>query len=257
MLTFNCLNINKIVVRFFIHNSLRLGCGSKQLVLSAILVLPVFFIFGQQHRQSFTGGASYYSKTFENKKTANGEQFSNYDMTCASKTLKFHTFLKVTNLKNQLSTIVRVNDRGPYAKNRVIDLTEQAARVIGTYKRGVTKVSIEIIKPPSNHEIINRQLLQYDISDLNGVQKTANYYSVGIWRTRDLQHAILLAQHLNESEYIQSFYIGRKLNNGRPLYYILILNIESLEEAQKIKDFWERKGFMRVVLMKKFESTVH
>jgi len=200
----------------------------------------------------FTGGASYYAKKFEGRKTANGELYSNYDMTCASRTLRFHTFLKVTNLKNKLVTIVRVNDRGPYAKNRIIDLTEQAARIIGSYKHGITKVKLEIINPPENADSLEKYFLQEQVIDAEGKVVNPTGYTISIWRTRDFDHALLLTKYLQQEEYIQSFYVGKKNQNGRPLYHILVLNISTQEEAVKLKDFWERKGFMRVRMLEKF-----
>jgi rare lipoprotein A len=202
--------------------------------------------------QTIIGGASYYAKTFEGRKTANGELFSNYDMTCASRTLSFNTFLKVTNLKNNLTTIVRVNDRGPYAKNRLLDLTEQAARMIGCYKHGVTKIKIEILSKPHHTDSLKKLLPENKIMDGNGILASPTGYSLSIWRTRDFSHALFIANQLHDQEYIQSFYVGMKLNNKRPLYHVLITNIATHEEAERLKNFWEHKGFMRVYLAERF-----
>lgn len=215
-----------------------------------VLSLTVFTAGAQN--KVFIGRASYYAKSFEGRKTANGEKYSNYDMTCASRTLAFHTFLKITNLKNNLVTIVRVNDRGPYAKNRIIDLTEQAARIIGSYKHGITKVKLEIIQPPQNADSIEKIFMTDQIIDADGLTTTPSGYTISIWRTRDFDHALLLAKYLQQEEYIQSFFIGKKNQNGRPLFHILVLNIATQEEAFKLRDFWERKGFMRVKMMEKF-----
>lgn len=92
------------------------------------------------------GFASYYGGEFQGKKTASGERFNKWDFTCAHKTLPFGTRLRVTNLKNHKSVIVRVNDRGPWVKGRIIDLSYAAAKKIGLLKYGVVKVKIEVIK---------------------------------------------------------------------------------------------------------------
>ncbi len=203
--------------------------------------------------QKFTGGASYYAKSFEGRKTANGERFSNYDMTCANRNLPFHTFLKVTNLKNNLTTIVRVNDRGPYAKKRIVDLSEQAARIIGIYQKGVTHVKLEIIKPPAIADSLEKSMTENTITDADGKAAHANGYMLSIWRTRDLSHAMLMINQLHELEYIQSFYVLKKINDKRPLYHILIMNIASIQEAEKLRDYWTRKGFMRVKFLESLE----
>jgi rare lipoprotein A len=91
------------------------------------------------------GKASYYAGQFIGRKTANGEIFTSQEYTCAHKTLPFGTKLKVTNLTTNESIIVRVNDRGPYVKHRVIDLSLRGAHDLGLLKEGVINVSIEIV----------------------------------------------------------------------------------------------------------------
>lgn len=92
------------------------------------------------------GKASYYGDEFHGRKTASGEIFNKWDYTCAHKKLPFDTRVKVTNLKNQKTTIVRVNDRGPFVKGRIIDLSFAAAKKIGMIKDGVVKVKIEVLR---------------------------------------------------------------------------------------------------------------
>ncbi len=91
------------------------------------------------------GKASYYAGQFIGRKTANGEIFTSQKYTCAHKTLPFGTKLKITNLSTNESIIVRVNDRGPYVKNRVIDLSLKGAHELGLLKEGVINVSIEVV----------------------------------------------------------------------------------------------------------------
>ena len=92
------------------------------------------------------GEASYYGEEFHGRNTASGEIFNKWDYTCAHKKLPFNTKVKVTNLKNQKSVVVRVNDRGPFVKGRIIDLSFAAAKKIGMVKQGVVKVKIEVIR---------------------------------------------------------------------------------------------------------------
>lgn len=91
------------------------------------------------------GTASYYAKRFEGRKCSSGEIFSNWSLTAAHKTLKFGTVVKVTNLKNDSSVIVTINDRLPMRSKRSIDLTLRAAKQLNFVKKGLTKVKIEII----------------------------------------------------------------------------------------------------------------
>jgi rare lipoprotein A len=94
-----------------------------------------------------TGLAAYYHTKFHGRRTANGESFDHNAFTAAHKTLPFGTLVRVINLTNLRSVIVRVNDRGPLQKNRVIDLTRRAASVLGFLARGMTSVKIEILPP--------------------------------------------------------------------------------------------------------------
>ena len=87
--------------------------------------------------------ASWYGKNHHNKRTASGELFNMYGMTAAHRTIKFGTRVKVTNLKNNRSVIVTINDRGPFVKGRIIDLSYAAGQQIGM--DGTAKVSLEII----------------------------------------------------------------------------------------------------------------
>jgi len=95
---------------------------------------------------TFTGDASFYGKGFDGKKTASGEIFDKDDFTCAHKTLPFGTKLKVVRIKNGASVVVRVNDRGPFVKNRVLDLSEAAGKVLGFDKAGHGQVTATVIE---------------------------------------------------------------------------------------------------------------
>lgn len=92
-----------------------------------------------------TGVASFYGERWNNRKTASGEIFNTEKLTAAHKTLPFGTKVKVTNLNNGKSVVVKINDRGPFIKGRVIDLSKAAFREIETIGKGVTKVNIEIL----------------------------------------------------------------------------------------------------------------
>jgi len=94
----------------------------------------------------FYGKASYYGPKFHGKKTASGEVFNMYALTAAHKTLPFGTRCRVTNLTNGKSVIVRINDRGPFIANRIIDLSYGAARALDALQDGIIEVKIEVIE---------------------------------------------------------------------------------------------------------------
>ena len=93
-----------------------------------------------------TGTASFYGGKWHGKKTANGEIFNTYSLTAAHKTLPFNTRVRVTNLNNGKSVIVRINNRGPYIKGRIIDLSTAAFTAIESKNKGIARVKLEIVK---------------------------------------------------------------------------------------------------------------
>lgn len=94
---------------------------------------------------SFTGKATYYADNFQNQKTASGEIYKKSKYTAAHKDLPFNTLVRVTNLKNGKSVVVKINDRGPFGKEREIDLSYIAAKSIEMLSDGVVDVKVDIL----------------------------------------------------------------------------------------------------------------
>jgi rare lipoprotein A len=90
------------------------------------------------------GYACWYGSEFEGKRTANGETFRKNKLTAAHRFLEFGTKIKVTNKENKQSVVVEINDRGPFVKGKILDLSEQAAKEINLYSKGTGIVKIEI-----------------------------------------------------------------------------------------------------------------
>lgn len=93
------------------------------------------------------GTASYYAKSWTGRKTANGDRLHHDSLTCAHRTHKFGTLLKVKHVGNGKEVIVRVNDRGPYGRGRIVDLSWGAAKALGMISQGVAKVEVEVFDP--------------------------------------------------------------------------------------------------------------
>ncbi len=99
-----------------------------------------------------TGIASYYAKKFNGRRTASGERYSGRKLTAAHRTLPFGTLVRVANAKTGKWLVVRVNDRGPYSRKRIIDLSYEAARQLGLTKgAGLLKVKIRVVEWPSGY----------------------------------------------------------------------------------------------------------
>ncbi|QDF67939.1 septal ring lytic transglycosylase RlpA family protein [Shewanella sp. SNU WT4] len=97
-----------------------------------------------------TGKASFYSAALQGNKTASGERYDKYALTAAHKTLPLASFAKVTNLTNNKSVIVKINDRGPFHRSRLIDVSYAAADELGMVRSGTAKVKVEAVKLDAN-----------------------------------------------------------------------------------------------------------
>ncbi len=95
--------------------------------------------------KSMTGMASWYGPGFHGRRSASGERYNQNAMTAAHRSLPFGTMVRVTNIKNGRSVVVRINDRGPFIRGRVIDMSAAAARVLGMVHSGIAPVRIEVI----------------------------------------------------------------------------------------------------------------
>jgi rare lipoprotein A len=103
------------------------------------------------------GKASWYGGFFQGRATASGENYDMYDFTAAHRELPLGTIVKVTNLSNRKSVIVRVNDRGPATPGRIIDLSFSAARSLGMHQNGLQRVSIDILGAPEAEMAMAKQ----------------------------------------------------------------------------------------------------
>lgn len=118
------------------------------------------------HAQKEHGKASYYSKKATGAKTASGERIHHDSLTCAHKFYPFGTNLKVTNLTNGQSVIVKVIDRGPFGRGRIIDLSWGAAKAIGMLSQGVAPVKVELLENPVPFKLEDTKLPNIDFEVL-------------------------------------------------------------------------------------------
>jgi rare lipoprotein A len=128
---------------------------SRAIFVFALLIALLTFINGcsivkkttpaEEFEYKKTGIASYYAKKFQYRKTASGEIYNDNLMTAAHRTLPFGTDVVVTNLNNGKSVTVKINDRGPFIKRRIIDLTRAAFSKIENIDKGIVKVEIRVV----------------------------------------------------------------------------------------------------------------
>jgi len=121
-----------------------------------------------------TGVASWYGKKFHKKATANGEVFDMYKVSAAHKTLPLPSRVRVTNLENKKSIILRVNDRGPFAKNRIIDLSMRAAEILGFKDQGTAQVRVEFYSNANVYDKSGRLIPKKEFLKNNQINRIKN-----------------------------------------------------------------------------------
>lgn len=114
-------------------------------VLSVFLFIQVIPQNAEVCLETQSGKASFYALSLNGKRTASGEKFNSKEYTCAHRSLPFGTYIKVTNLDNCKTVVVKVNDRGPFVRGRIIDLSYIAAKELQMIGNGTAKVSIEVL----------------------------------------------------------------------------------------------------------------
>lgn len=179
------------------------------------------------------GTASWYGKDFHGKPTANGEKYNMYARTAAHKTLPMNTMVVVKNLENNKQTTVRINDRGPFAKKRIIDLSYTAAKDLDLIRQGTAKVQIVVLE-----EATRIATLRSSDTQRQGEQG-AYYVQVGAFSSS--ANAKKLARNLMASG--RRVFIREGTTRGREIYRVLVLAGMTLEEARRLESGLSRSGF--------------
>ncbi|PWD98339.1 septal ring lytic transglycosylase RlpA family protein [Marinilabilia rubra] len=123
--------------------------SKRQLTIMLLLVMALVLFFQDgEPPYTETGAASYYASSLEGNLTSGGEIYKQDSLTAAHRTLPFGTFLKVENIENGNTVVVKVNDRGPYADDRILDLSRAAFKQIAPLSVGVIEVRIEEVDSP-------------------------------------------------------------------------------------------------------------
>lgn len=170
------------------------------------------------------GTASWYGKKFHGRRTSNGEIYDMYAMTAAHKTLPLPTYVQVTNLHNQRRTIVRVNDRGPFHDDRLIDLSYAAAAKLGIMGSGTASVEVKAISTGPYASKSNDSTLQYT------QQEYVHYVQVGAFADRRNAERMLKKISVNTPYSVR---ISDGGNTNTPYYRV---HIGPFENRQQLLD---------------------
>jgi rare lipoprotein A len=182
------------------------------------------------------GVASWYGKDFHGKKTSSGETYDMYAMTAAHKTLPLGTYVKVRNLSNNREIEVRINDRGPFVRDRVIDLTYTGARELGMLGPGTTPVEIIALgAPPPSYDAVGlpRRYIPVDYYSGN--------FTVQVGAFTVFENAEKLKQRLEKDH--ENVHIARFDNGDRLFYRVRVGSLNTLAKAESYEALLMEKGF--------------
>ena len=209
----------------------------KKYVLIFMVLFTSIQLFSQKTAK---GGASYYADKFHGRTTANGEKYDKNKYTAAHRKLPFGTMVKVTNLANGKSVIVRVNDRGPFVKNRIIDVSRRAAHELDFIRQGVTKVKIEIIdknqKTDKNDQKTNdkAKIEIKEIYQVNALKSFPKGYSIQVGTFKELVNLMELSENLSRKYKSQVFVEVGKYKKEK-VYKISVGKLKTKKEAESLK----------------------
>ena len=241
-----------LVVALLVSSSFFTGCSSKRGVGNQSSkytskarhksTMRSYRVHGKNYRPTYVsvgqvmkGVSSWYGPNFHGKQTSNGERYNMHARTAAHKTWPMDTMVKVINLQNGKSTIVRINDRGPFVRGRIIDCSYRAGKEIGLDKMGIAKVSIQVVgfagKIQSTEKIAKstKDHTQTRIKLSNfGIQVGAfkRYEGAKIYKQK------YLSQYFDYKTVIKKF----TDEDGEPLYRVWVMGFGSEEEAIDFKN---------------------
>jgi len=183
------------------------------------------------------GVASWYGKQFHEKKTANGEIYNMYAMTAAHKTLPFGTMVEVVNVENKKSTIVRINDRGPFCQGRIIDLSHSAAKKIDMIKNGTAAVGITALG--TDDEV----LTEADKTGTKNVYFTGDF-TIQVGSFGDPNNAEKLKRSLEKIA--KNVHVVPIEKDDQTFYRVRVGRFNSLSQAQAMEHHLDQNGFENV-----------
>jgi rare lipoprotein A len=206
-------------------------------LLLTFFYFPAILTFGQVQ----TGKASFYADKFEGSATASGEKYKHNKLTAAHKSLPFGTKIKITNLANNETVEVVVNDRGPYVENRIVDLSKSAAEKLGFVNQGLAEVKLEVIDPGDGKKsdpaktidhvsVEENEFYDFEIARLN-----PKGFGVQIGTYQELVNLMRLSDNLKNS-YKKQVTIQVKVVNGIKYYGIILGQFSSRLKAEQFRN---------------------
>ncbi len=217
-----------------------------------LLFIFTFFIlnsssgFSQSDQDSLEldANASFYHDRFQGQETSNGENYNKNDFTAAHRTFPFNTFLLVTNKTNNKSVVVRINDRGPFKKSRVIDLTRSAASKIDMVPFGVVPVKIIVLNYLDRLDINDSVFIDGETWDCFANKITLQENSIYIWRTEFWKHAFYMASMLALETKLDSIGVHVIGTGENKIYIVIATGIKRKKDSTLLITKFKKMGFI-------------
>lgn len=193
-----------------------------------------------------TGKASFYADKFEGVSTASGEKYKHSKLTGAHKTLPFGTKVRITNLANNQSVEIIINDRGPYVDGRIVDVSKAAAEQLGFVNMGLAEVKLEVIDPgdgksndpgrPIEHVVVDeKEFYEFEISRFS-----PKGFGVQIGTYQELVNLMRLAENLKNS-YKKEVTVQVKILNGVKYYGLILGRFSTRSKAEIFREELRQK----------------
>ncbi|QZE14912.1 septal ring lytic transglycosylase RlpA family protein [Halosquirtibacter laminarini] len=227
----------------------------RKILLILIGFLLQYNLLAQKIGWTQTGEGSYYAEKFHGKPTANGERFSIWKYTAAHRTLPFNTVVRVDSHISHLSVVVRINDRGPFARGRIIDLSKVAATKIDMLAGGHHKVTITIVPPntklgpvpyksngsgnkitPVTPKPVNKDIFKIAC---NTEHITRPYYGVQICGFEHISNMLPFVE--KAKQFSSEVYVDTTKRGDTTIYRICLGKFAERKDAERLKNSLKRK----------------
>ena len=208
----------------------------KSIVLFLITFISLSIAYGQVQ----TRKASFYADKFEGRPTASGEKYKHARLTAAHRTLPFGTLVRVTNLSNNRSVEVKINDRGPFVKGRIIDLSKAAAKQLGFLNAGLAEVKLEVVDSGDGKRGSQIKPSDYTVADepkfydFNVEKVKPKGFGVQVGSYQELVNLVRLSQNL-KSSYRKEVIVQVKVLNDVKVYNIIVGKFPNRTKAAQFK----------------------
>jgi rare lipoprotein A len=228
------------------HSGLLIFAQTPFLMKRLFFLFLILSFFYRAEAQVQTGKASFYADKFEGQPTASGEKYKRSKLTAAHKTLPFGTKVRITNIANNQTVDVVINDRGPYVDGRIIDVSRAAAEKLGFINQGLADVSLEIIDPGDGKRsdpaapigqvsVDEKEFYNFEVARLK-----PSGFGVQIGTYQEMVNLIRLSENLKNS-YRKKVTVQVKIINGVKYYSLILGQFPSREKAQQFRNELSQK----------------